>query len=421
MIYPILGEYKNNKFKINILSKKNYNICLQIYKNEEIQYTKDIYIKSYIVNNIIIENIELGYKYKLIFNENDNKDNNKIDELDINLLDNPFDNVKVVCCDSNIGLETNTWDKMNKKFGVIFHIGDFIYNDIIFYINYYKSLNTQKIDKNSIYKEIYDNYIECIIRKLYYLKNNFNYVMTDDHESVDGPFYNQNKDNIIFIKIFKIFKKLEIEILHTLQFNKETFDYIKDNKNNTLYVMNNNNLLMDDKIIKKYLIYKKIKKYKNIIFLERKICLSINTDTLTKIIYDNDKNLKINNDNLYNMINKFNINGNKNIYVLSGDIHLIASLDVYKDDNKICAIKCIGSINSCVIIGYVNLFLSSSNYHLKNKEIIKKNGFININYKNNNLIIKEIINDKTNIIFNTINTVYSGLKFLYYRNILKYL
>jgi hypothetical protein len=121
------------------------------------------------------------------------------------------------------------------------------------------------------------------------------------------------------------------------------------------------------------------------------------------------------------MINKFNINGNKNIYVLSGDIHLIASLDVYKDDNKICAIKCIGSINSCVIIGYVNLFLSSSNYHLKNKEIIKKNGFININYKNNNLIIKEIINDKTNIIFNTINTVYSGLKFLYYRNILKYL
>ncbi len=153
MIYPILGEYKNNKFKINILSKKNYNICLQIYKNEDIQYTKDIYIKSYIINNIIIENIDIGYKYKLIFNEN----NNKIDEIDVNLLDNPFDNVKVVCCDSNIGLETNTWDKMNKKFGVIFHIGDFIYNDIVFYVNYYKSLNTQKIDKKLIHKEIYEN------------------------------------------------------------------------------------------------------------------------------------------------------------------------------------------------------------------------------------------------------------------------
>jgi hypothetical protein len=417
MIYPILGEYKNNRFKINILSKKNYNICLQIYKNEDIQYTKDICIKSYIINNIIIENIELGYKYKLIFN----KDNNKIEELEIDLLDNPFDNVKVVCCDSNIGLETNTWDKMNKKFGMIFHIGDFIYNDIIFYINYYKSLNTQIIDKNSIYKEIYDNYIECIIRKLYYLKNNFNYVMTDDHETIDNTFYNQNKDNITFIKIFKIFKKLEIEILHTLQFNKETFDFIEDIKNNTIYIMNNDNLLMDDNIIKKYKIYEKIKKYKNIIFLERKIFLSFDTDLLSKIIYDSGKNLIINNDNFYYMINKLNKNRNKNIYVLSGDLHTITSSDIFKDNNKICTIKCIGAINSVKALGSVNLFLSSRKYHLKNKEIIKKNSFININYKNNNLIIKQTINNKTNIIFNTINTVYLGLKFFYYRDIIKYL
>ena len=132
MIYTIIGEYKNNNVKINILSKKNYKIILIIYKNKDIQNTMNIYLKSYTVNQILIENIELGYKYKLIFNKN----NKKIDELEINLLENPFDNVKVVNCDSNIGLETNTWNKINKKFGVIFHIGDFIYNDIIYYINF---------------------------------------------------------------------------------------------------------------------------------------------------------------------------------------------------------------------------------------------------------------------------------------------
>lgn len=417
MIYPILGEYKNNKFKINILSKKNYNINLIIYKNEEIQYTKDICIKSYIVNKIIIENIELGYKYKLIFNE----DNNKIEELEINLLDNPFDNVKVVCCDSNVGLETNTWDKMNKKFGVIFHIGDFIYNDKIFFINYYKSLNTHRIDINLIYKELYDNYIKNIIKKLYYLKNNFNYVMTDDHETMDNTIYDENKDNITFIKIFKIFKKLEIEILHTLQFNKETFDFIEDIKNNTIYVMNNDNLLMDNKIIKKYLIYKKIKKYKNIIFLERKTFTNIK-DNLFGILfyrkYNKSNDDPINNDNFYNMINKLN----KNIYVLCGDLHVKSSLDIYKDDRKICNIKNSGPINSYINLGVKNMVLyTNNNYHIKNNEIIKNNGFININYKNNNLIIEDIINNKTNIIFNIINITYTRLKFFYYKEIIKYL
>ncbi len=412
MIYIILGEYKNNMVRINILSKKNYNIFLKIYKNQDIQDIINFKIKSYKINKIIIENIELGYKYKLLFNE----DNKKIDEIEINLLENPFDNVKVVNCDSNIGLETNTWDKINKNFGIIFHIGDFLYNDIVFYINYYKSLNTQIIDKNAIYKEIYDNYIECIKRKINYLKNNFNYVMTDDHETVDDTFYDKNKDNIIFIEIYKIFKKLEVEVLHNLQFNKKIFDFIKDNKNNTIYVMNNNNLLMNDKIIKKYKIDKKIKEYKNIIFLERKMSISKETSKLSDIIY-NEKNKIINNDNFYNMINKIN----KNIYVLSGNEHVISSIEIYKDDYKICNVKNIGAINTCVDINKINLFLSTDDYYIKNKKIIKKNGFINISYYNNNLIVKHIINNKTNLIFNLINTVYSGLKFFYYRDVLKYL
>jgi hypothetical protein len=415
MIYIILGEYKNNTVKINILSKKNYNIFLKIYKNKDIQNIINLEIKSYIINKIIIENIELGNKYNLIFNE----DNKKINEIEINLLENPFDNVTIVNCDSNIGLETNTWDMINKNFGVIFHIGDFLYNDIVFYINYYKSLNTQIIDKNVIYKEIYDNYIECIKRKIYYLKNNFNYVITDDHETVDDTFYDENKDNIIFIEIYKIFKKLEIDVLHTLQFNKKIFDFVKDKKNSTLYILNNNNLLMNDKIIKKYKIYKKIKEYKNIIFLDRKISISKETSKLSDIIYNQKKNKIINNDNFYNMINKLE---NKNIYVLSGNDHFISSMDIYKNDYKICNVKNVGAINTCVYINKINLFLSTDDYYyVKNKKIIKKNGFIKINYKNNNLIVKQVINNKTNLIFNLINTVYTGVKFFYYRDVLKYL
>ncbi len=34
-------------------------------------------------------------------------------------------------CDSNFGIETNTWNLINKKFGVMFHIGDFLYNESI--------------------------------------------------------------------------------------------------------------------------------------------------------------------------------------------------------------------------------------------------------------------------------------------------
>ena len=54
----ILGEYKNNKIKIIILSKKSYDIKLDINSN----HTKErfINIEKYKINDIIIENIKEG-------------------------------------------------------------------------------------------------------------------------------------------------------------------------------------------------------------------------------------------------------------------------------------------------------------------------------------------------------------------------
>ena len=163
-IYCILGEYKNNKIKIIILSKKSYNVIIDINKNK----TKEriITIEKYKINELIIENIKEGNVYDILFI--DEKTNKTIDKILINLEENPFNNVKIVNCDSNFGIETNTWDLIDKKFGVIFHIGDFLYNDAIFRKYFNESIKTNNIEYDKIYKELYDNYIVCISRKLYY-------------------------------------------------------------------------------------------------------------------------------------------------------------------------------------------------------------------------------------------------------------
>ena len=89
-------------------------------------------------------------------------------------------------------------------------------------IDYNKSI------KQTIYEELYDNYIECIDRKQYYLKNNFNYIMTDDHETVDNNYYDKNKNISIFLKIYKLFKKVEINIFNNLRFGNNKIEFLND-------------------------------------------------------------------------------------------------------------------------------------------------------------------------------------------------
>jgi len=402
----IIGEYKNNCVKIIILSKKSYDIRLNVNANK----LKNIIIKKYESNMLLLENIKEGTNYNIEFI---NKKNSKtIENIYINLEENPFNNVKIVNCDSNIGLETNTWKLINNNFGVIFHIGDFLYNDLIFR-KHYDNIIKNNIDydsiKQTIYDELYENYIECIKRKQNYLKNNFNYIMTDDHETIDNIYYDANKNNKIFMKIYKLFKKVEIKILHNTRFENKEIDFIMDENNKSVYVMNHKNIIVNNDMINKYNIYNKIRKYDNIFFLEKK-CFSSSKPTIISSIIFQEKEINRDNDDLYKLFNKLL---NKNIYVLSGDYHIISNMDVYKSNNKICSIKNVGAINTCVDIFGTNLFIDSKKYYSKNEEIKYKNGFLYINYKNNKIKIKSVINKKTNIFYNIVNNFITGVKFVF--------
>jgi hypothetical protein len=404
----ILGEYKNNKIKIIILSKKSYDIKLDINKN----YSKErhILIEKYKINDLVLENIKHGVIYDILFI--DKKTNKIIENICINLEENPFNNVKIVNCDSNIGLETNTWKLINNKFGVIFHLGDFLYNDLIFrkhYDNIIKNNIDYKLIKQTIYEELYDNYIECIIRKKYYLQNNFNYIMTDDHETVDNIYYDKNKDNVIFLKIYKLFKKVEINIFNNLRFQNKEIDFIHDYTNKTIYILNYENMIINNDIIKKYNIYDKIRNYKNIIFLERK-CFSSSRPTILSSIIFQEKEINKDNDDLYELFDRLN---NKNIYILSGDYHIISTMDIYKSKNKICSVKNVGAINTCINIFGVDLFIDSKKYVAKNEEINYRNGFIYVIYKNDNINLKNIMNTKTNFIYNTVNNIITAINFVF--------
>jgi hypothetical protein len=408
-IYCILGEYKNSKVKIIILSKKSYYIKLYINKN----HIKNFIIEKYESNVIVLENIKEGVNYEIeLINIKTNK---TIENICINLEENPFNNVKIVNCDSNFGLETNTWNLVNNKFGIIFHLGDFLYNDLIFK-KYYNYLIKNNIDyqsiKQTIYENLYDNYIECISRKSYYLKNNFNYIMTDDHEIVDNSFYDKNKDNIIFMKIYKLFKKVEINIFNNLKFENKEIDFIIDNDNKTIFVLNYKNMIINNQIINKYNIYDKIRNYDNIIFLERK-CFSSSKPTLLSSIIFQEKEINRNNDYLYSLFDiLYHSKKDINIYVISGDYHIISNIDIYKSGNKICCLKNVGAINTCVDIFSNDLFIDSKKYYSKNEEIKYRNGFIYINYKKDNINLENVMNSKTNMVFNVINNIITGIKFL---------
>ena len=161
-------------------------------------------------------------------------------------------------------------------------------------------------------------------------------------------------------------------------------------------------------IINKYNIYDEISNYKNIFFLERKCFSSSRPSILSSIIFQ-EKEINRYNDDLYKLFDKLS---NKNINIISGDYHLISNMDIYNSNNKICSIKNVGAINTCVDILGSNLFIDSKKYYSKNEEIKYRNGFIYINYKKDNINLKNVINTNTNFIFNIINNIITGIKLI---------
>ena len=202
------------------------------------------------------------------------------DTFVINLKSNPFDNILIINCDSGYGFETGTLELIeNTSTTYVFHLGDQIYNDKLFkkYFNIFANKKIESItkkDKKLVWKECYDYFLEQFTRnnKTNVLKNNFNFMIPDDHEVVDNGFVSKiKKEQIVYYDlVYSIINDLSNSIELELGFNKKEISYIEDKSNSTLYIINYSLNFTED-FFNKFNYKNKIENYKNIIFLKRKI------------------------------------------------------------------------------------------------------------------------------------------------------
>jgi hypothetical protein len=407
MIQIILGQYIENKVLYMILSDKDYLNTKIFINNEE---NNQINIKAYKVNKFYFDNIKIGNDYKIEFI----RKNKLIDSIEIKLKSNPLDNVLVVNCDSCYGYESGTWDLIeNKNTRYIFHLGDQIYNDHIFY-DLYKDYEKKLIDEKQVYKYCYLHYLYHFSRnnKKNVLKNNFNLMIPDDHEILDNSV--KKLANIVcFKKVYNIFKSLSKSIELGLRHKKCNLLFLEDSSNSTVYILNYTEKFDEEFYIKNnYLQY--VKRNKNIIFLNRKCIGSVKNSMLNQVIF---KNPPIENYNIDYMLKLGIKYPKKNIYVLCGDYHMKNSLKYFKNQRQILEIKNVGAINTVVDIFSVNFILESkiSDITLQS-DTTMQNGFVSINYENKKIRIEDIINKK-NILYHLGNSVTSAKEFI----LMKYL
>ena len=410
-IQVILGEYFDSKVKLIILSNKNYS-NVNLYKNGKI--IKNITIKAFQINNYELDDIQLG-NYYLLELEYLNK---IIDTFVINLKSNPFDDVLIINCDSGYGFETGTWDLIeNTNTKYAFHLGDQIYNDKIF-LKYFNILKNKKIeditqkDKQLVWKETYNYFLEQFTRnnKTNVLKNNFNIMIPDDHEIIDNSFIDRiKKEQIVYYNlIYKIIKKISNSIELELKFNREDISYIEDKLNSTLYVINYS-LNFNEEFFNKFNYKNKIENYKNIIFLQRKICNSIKNKLLVQYIYKESKYDMISIDFILDLGIKHR---NKKFYILCGDDHIKSTGEYYLNGKKILTIKSVGAINSVIDLFNYEIILNTKikNITMKTEKQLE-NGFIKIFYKNENITVKDIINHKS-YFYHVQNSIFTAGKFI---------
>lgn len=410
MLQIILGQYLNDKVVYLILSSKSYsNVSVKINGST---YEK-INIKAYKVNKYYLSDIKIGSRYVIDFKKGDKI----LDSIQINLKSNPFDNVLVVNCDSCYGYETGTWNLIeNNQTRIIFHLGDQLYNDHMFHNSYnmYK-LDITKEEEKIIYRRCYYHYLQHFSRnnKSNVLKNNFNLMIPDDHEIVD------NSIEIMFnMYNFEIIKKLLEELCEEIELglkqNSADILFIPDDKNSTVYILNYLDKF-DESIYLKYNYLDWVKKYNNIIFLNRKCISSVKNSKLNQIVFKTEEYELYDIDYLLKIKLKPGYS-NKEIYVLCGDYHMKNTLEYTYKGKKLLTIKNVGAINTVIDIFKVDFILKTALPEIKLKEsTIKQNGFIDISYKtvkkNNKIEVKDIINKK-NILYHLANSIVSAKEFL---------
>jgi hypothetical protein len=419
MIQIILGEYHKNKVKLIILSDKDY-LNVKLYSNGKIILKIDIH--SYAVNILELDNIESNNYYYFELEYLDKI----LDTFKINLKSNPnpFDNVLVVNCDSAYGYETGTWDSIEEsnESRYVFHLGDQIYNDMIFQ-KHYNILKNKKVeninpdDKKKILIDCYNYFLEQFTRnnKTNILKNNFNIMIPDDHEVVDNSFVNRiKKDRLeIYWIIYEVINNLSNKIELGLRYGSNDLNYIEDPINSSLYIVNYS-LDFSNDFFSKYDLENKIAQYKNIIFLQRKICNSIKNKIITQMIYLSDKFEMLDIDWILNIC-KDKDNAGKNFYILCGDDHIKTTTSYYSNKQEILTVKGVGPINSVVDLLNYSTILNTKIKGIEMKsEKILENGYVKIFYKNDKINVKDVINKKS-YFFHIKNSILSGAKFVSFK------
>lgn len=366
---PILGEYKNNKISIAIISKIDKNIIIYIIINNNIIETINFKINKFNIEKLEISNI-YNNKYLIKF-DNDY-------EIKINPSNNY--NINIISCDCQFVPETDLWNKIDiNNMSFSFHIGDQIYLDLIFhkYYNKYKDINS--IDKNiidEILTELFNEYLYTYNRKKIILLNSFNIILNDDHEIVDD----QNRKSFsgfFYEKLIEIFKSIAVNLQRKLRIDNNDIIHINDKM---LLLVDNINILEPKEYAENIIniIDKNLtefnKFYKNDIYiLSPQVIINNKRSFIDKIILKTNSNI-ISYDKLYHKIfSLFNIY--RNVKIFCGDFHSMHLFKI-KYESYICLLYIVGPINSIIDISITNLYLE--NFNIENIYTNYKHGYITI-------------------------------------------
>ena len=393
----ITGDYNkvDKKLIIVIMSKKKYYnsivyvndtelIKIDIIKNNTTKIILDL--KLFQIDNLTI---------KIMHN------NNVLESIKNINLSNIFNSVKILNCDSTLGLEKNLWEKLNDcKSQYIIHCGDQIYNDKIFK-KYYRFYDLDKKNEKKLKNEIFNNYYNQFERYKNILKNNLNLMIPDDHEIVDDAYEAKHCDDEKFKKIKNIFKKYVKNIELALKFNNDDIYYLNDDITKTIYVLNYE-IEFNNKILNKYNFDNKIIPYDNIMVISRKSVLSKNNNIFNQLIFSSPVQTLVDIDILLEKI----IRSGKKMYIFCGDDHSYKKCIITYKNKKICEIITCGSINTVPEVFKDEIILNTKLDYvcIKNISYELVNNFMKVENKNKKIVVKNIT-EKKNILFYTIDNI----------------
>lgn len=261
-------------------------------------------------------------------------------------LRNRYETAWVVCCNNKYTFtECSIWSEIYKdRRDVIFHLGDQIYADRIYYRwkDFLKKLpehnwNKYKINiKKEYVREYIETWepIECI------LSNSFNIMIPDDHEMKDQANIWETStktktcrlDKFLFETALSVAKKIYLGMRYT---NKFTFDYFR-NLGNTTIIMHErvSQPFMSNDHIQRVVNYKK-KMKDNVLWLGAIPPVKIAPNFWEMLFYNYDSDDPVEKyDILYSLYN----DPNKNVIFIGGDLH-IGSVGTItsRDKNRVIA------------------------------------------------------------------------------------